>query len=376
MKDFEYFKKRIVEREKAITKEREKEAIVLMDLGQAVHEAGWSDVSEELYSDKAKKAIKAVEDINKEIKLVHENEKRREEIHNERNSLNKELRRLKHKAGDERKEIGRSAWNMWKTGFNIEGLEKALDSLIKAEGRLLSEQDNFQKRHNSESNGNLITKGMDILSSGKQKTISSTMERLLRRAGEKIYTTVNIDAFEDTSVAASISALKSIEERIEEIGKLLDSLADEKKQLFNTSEKSLLPSIFRRHIGQLEKDLEVARKQRDNIYKELGQYWLELKSEDLQDADVEKYKSAWNDIYQNICSMENDKTALEAHRDFMEMDKKCSVLESRIGNLEDELNKKQAKLKTEKKELQSLMKDLAARKENLPPMPVNETLSE
>jgi len=373
MKDIKKLKKEILIRDDRIASEREQESIILANLGQSVYSSGSADVE-------ALKDLKnSVSGMDKEIQGLEDslrrllvNEEKRAAGSEEMKSLKVELRNIKNKEEPLFEELGRSGWELWKSGGSIhENMEKALEDLIKAEARLqAAEEAVFRTEHDPGNRAvRLLTKSKAFFLAGRRKTASSALDRLWNRAGEKLQKQIPSDVFTGTPAALPASTLEALDKRREEIIGKLSDLKQEIEALDNELEKMPGKGGGKRRVSWIESSLEDKHNELEDVFRELGRLWLEQSGGKSSDTAVEKRRKEWLAVNRRIRKIEEEQNAFRAHIEYLEISRSGKDKADQVELKAEEVKNRQAELKALKKELSSIEKKLAARKENLPELP-------
>lgn len=366
-------KKGILIRDESIAAEREQEAIILANLGQSVYGSGLAD------NKSLKKYQKTVGEINDEIhnledslrRLLVDDEKRianQEEV----KALKVELRNIKNKEEPLFEELGRSSWDLWKSDRSVhDGMEEALDDLIKAEVRLHAAEDAVIRTEQDTGSkaARLLIKGKALLMAGRRKTASTALDRLWGRAGEKLIKDIPAESFTNTPAALPSSSLEALRKRREEISLRESELKDESSVLDAALEEMPGKGGVKRRVIWIETRLETIHNNLDDAFRTLGKAWVDQSGKKSTDALVEKWKKEWTEVNKRISVLEAEQNALSAHMEFLESEEARDTKAGQVGKLEEEVKSRQSVLKGLKKELSAMEKKLADEKEKLPVLP-------
>lgn len=376
MNDRKVLTGRIAARDEAVNAEREQEGIVLANLGQSVFDCGLPELKS---LDEFVKTVVTVTDEIRELEdslrqMLADGEKR-SVILEEQKSLKVELRNMKNKEEHLFDELGKCAWDLWKSGRLIDDkMEKALDVLVKAEFRLNTAEDAMHRNENDEGGkaSVLFAKGKAFLLAGRRNTASTALDRLLGRAGRNIYEMIPSEAFTDTPAAVSSSTLKALGDRRNEIAEREKDLAGEITALDAAIEDMPGKGGVKRREGWIEDALETRQIKLDDAFQNLGKAWLGNSRGKSTDIQVEKCRKEWSAINSRISIIEDEQRALTAYRDVLESELLRDQKAVQVSKLAAELKNQQTVLKDLKKDLALLEKNLTARKESLPPLPEDE----
>ncbi len=374
MSDRGEMNRKISARDNTIAAEREQENIVLANLGQSVFDSEPADVG---VLEKNRKIIIGISDeiqnLEKSLRKLLADDEKRSVIQEEQKSLKVELRNMKNKEEPLLEELGRTSWELWKSGRTIdEGLEEALSDLIRAEERLHAAEDaELRSGNNSGSRAaKFILKGKALLLAGRRKTASSALERLWERAGRNLCESIPPEAFSDTPAAVSASALKVLSDRRDEISRRTAALTEDFKALDSSMSEIPGKGSVRKRVGWIENSLELSQNELDVAFRALGKTWLENNSgRKSSNTAVEQHKKEWTALNRRITTLEDEQNAISAHREFMESEESRDFKAGQVSKLEEDLKSRQIVLKGLKKELTAIEKKLADQKEKLPPMP-------
>ncbi len=366
-------KKGILIRDESIAAEREQEAIILANLGQSVYDSGLAD------NKSLKKYQKTVGEINDEIhnledslrRLLVDDEKRianQEEV----KALKVELRNIKNKEEPLFEELGRSSWDLWKSDRSVhDGMEEALDDLIKAEVRLHAAEDAVFRTEQETGNKatKLLIKGKALLLAGRRKTASTALDRLWGRAGEKLSRDIPAASFSDTPAAPPSSSLEALRKRREEISRRVSELNDESSVLETALEDMPGKGSVKKRVSWIESRLETIHNNLDGAFRALGKAWVDQSGTKSSDAVVGKWKKDWAEVNKRISILEAEQNAISTHMEFLEAEEARDAKAGEVGKLEEEVKSRQSVLKSLKKELSAMEKKLTEKREKLPILP-------
>lgn len=360
----------------AIAAEREQEVIILANLGQSVFDSGSAN------GKPLKKQHSAVKKISDDIlgleeslrKLLADDEKRTS-LQEEQKALKVELRNIKNKEEPLFEELGRSGWDLWNSGRDIhEGMEEALDDLIKAEVRLHAAEDAVFRTEKETGNKavRLLTKGKAFLLAGRRKSASTALDRLWIPVGEKLYRGISAEAFSDTSAAVSFSALDALNQRRDEISDRVIVLTNETDVLDTSLEELPGKGGVKKRMNLIETSLEKKHNQLETVFMELGRLWIDKTDGKPSDAVVEKRKREWVAVNHRISVLEEEQKAFTAHIEYLESEELRMEKAGQITTLEEEIKSRQSTLKVLKKAMTGIEKRQADQKEKLPVLPGND----
>lgn len=367
---------RITARDEAIDTEREQEGIVLANLGQSVFD---SRLAEGKPLEKNKNVVVGItgeiRDLEDALRRLLADDEKRSAIQEEKKSLNVELRNMKNKEEPLLEELGRSAWELWKSGRQIdEKMEEALDNLVKAELRLHAAEDAMLRNENDTGSKvvSILSRGKALVLAGRRKTASAVLDRHWGRAGRNLREIMPPEAFADTPAAVSFSTLKALSKRRNDIAERVKAIADETKALDAMLEDLPGKGGVSKRVTWIENALDKKRAELDDAFRDLGESWIGNTNGKSVDAPVEKLKNEWTAINKRIGVLEDEQKILSAHSDYLESESLRDQKASQISRLEEEIKSRQAALKELKKELAAIEKNLAAQKESLLPLPVED----
>ncbi len=367
---------RITARDEAIDTEREQEGIVLANLGQSVFD---SRLAEGKPLEKNKNVVVGItgeiRDLEDALRRLLADDEKRSAIQEEKKSLNVELRNMKNKEEPLLEELGRSAWELWKSGRQIdEKMEEALDNLVKAELRLHAAEDAMLRNENDTGSKvvSILSRGKALVLAGRRKTASAVLDRHWGRAGRNLREIMPPEAFADTPAAVSFSTLKALSKRRNDIAERVKAIADETKALDAMLEDLPGKGGVSKRVTWIENALDKKRAELDDAFRDLGESWIGNTNGKSVDAPVEKLKNEWTAINKRIGVLEDEQKILSAHSDYLESESLRDQKASQISRLEEEIKSRQAALKNLKKELAAIEKNLAAQKESLLPLPVED----
>ena len=364
---------KITVRDEAIAAEREQEIIVFANLGQSVFD---SELAEDKFLDKQKNAIVGItgriRDLEESLRRLLADDEKRSALQEEKKSLNVELRNIKNKEEPLFEELGRSTWELWKSGRIIdERMEEALDDLVKAELRLQAAEDAmFRNEKDSGSKAvSIISRGKAFFLAGRRKTASAALDRLWGHAGRKLREMIIPEAFTDTPAAVSSSTLSALSRRRDEITERVKALTGETEVLDSTLEELPGKGGVHRRVAWIENALDKKRIELDDAFRNLGEAWLGNTSGKSVPAAVENRRNEWTAINKRIGVLEEERKAFSAHREYSEFKALRDKKAIQVSKLEDEVKSRQAELKSLKKEMLTVEKNLSVQKESLPPLP-------
>jgi len=366
-------KKGILIRDESIAAEREQEAIVLTNLGQSIYDSGLAD------NKSLKKYKKTIGELNDEIQNLEDSlrrllvdDEKRNANQEELKALKVELRNIRNKEEPLFDDLGRSSWELWKSGRSVHnGMEEALDDLIKAEARLQAAEDAVF-RTEQETGGKavkLLIKGKALLLAGRRKTASTALDRLWGRAGKKISRDIPAASFSDTSAGPPSSTLEALGKRREEISRRVSELNDESSDLDTALEEMPGKGGVKKRVNWIEARLETIQNNLDDAFRDLGKAWADQSGINSSDAVVGKWKKEWAEVNKRISVLEGEQNALSTHIEFLEAEKSRDVKVGEVGKLEEEVKSRQSVLKRLKKELSTMEKVLVDKREELPLLP-------
>jgi len=365
--------KGITAREEAIAAEREQEAVILANLGQSVY-----DADSEVFKDSGV-FTKNISGIGDEIRNLEDflrrllaDDEKRNAFQEELKSLKVELRNIRNKEEPLFEELGKSAWELWKSGRSLhENMESALDDLIKADARLHAVEDAVLRTEQEVENKavKLLTKGKAILLAGRKKTAASALDRLWNRAGEKLSRTVPSESFSDTPAAVPSATLEALGKRREEISERVEVLNNETAALDAALEEMPGKGGVKKRVSWIEDSLENKHNELDVAFRNLGEAWLTQSKGKISDPNVAKWKKEWSEADRRISVLQEEQKSLSAHLALLDLEEVRGHKAGQVSEQEKEVKSRQAVLKGLKKELAVLDKELAAQKEQLPPLP-------
>ena len=367
---------RITARDEAIDTEREQEGIVLANLGQSVFDSRLAEGKPlEKYKNVVVGITGEIRDLEDTLRRLLADDEKRSAIQEEKKSLNVELRNMKNKEEPLLEELGRSAWELWKSGRQIdEKMEEALDNLVKAELRLHAAEDAMFRNENDTGSKavSILSRGKALVLAGRRKTASAVLDRHWGRAGRNLREIMPPEAFADTPAAVSFSTLKALSKRRNDIAERVKAIADETKALDAMLEDLPGKGGVSKRVTWIENALDKKRAELDDAFSDLGESWIGNTNGKSVDASVEKIKNEWTAINKRIGVLEDEQKILSAHSDYLESESLRDQKASQISRLEEEIKSRQAALKDLKKELAAIEKNLAAQKESLLPLPVED----
>jgi hypothetical protein len=364
MSDWKTLTAEIESRNEAIAAEIEQESIILANLGQSVHGSG---LVEGNIVDKVIGEIHKLEDA---LRRILADEDKRVAILEETKSLKVELRNMKNRELPLLEELGRTAWEVWKSGHQInDGMEEALDDLVKAEERVHTAEDALHRNENGigGKSANILSRGKAFLLAGRRKTATVALDRLWGRAGGRIRDMIAAELFVDTPAAAPSMALKALSARREEIAAMEMSMTEKNDALDAALEEMPGKGGARKRVAWIEDSLETRRTELDDAFKVLGREWLDVNGGKKADSGVEKRRLEWVEINKKIQLLNDEQNALKAHLDIIDSETLRDNKAGQVSRLEAEIKSRQSELKELKKELSAIEKKLAIQKEKLPP---------
>lgn len=353
-----------------ISQEREKEKILLTEIGHALNESDEDSSIDKELMDVVKDITTQITEIEDSMRQVLANEERSMVLSDEHKVLNVELRNLKNKVRVELEELGRNAWEYWQSGQNFDGLEDALGDLIKSRERLDSVENAVSRNETLNANlgGSFLSKGRAFFLAGRQKAVASTMERLFGIVGSRIVESLDMERFQEQSklIEKTWNTLQSIEARKNEIKERLFLIVEEREQLAGDWENLPGKGNARRRSISLEKILDTKRVSLDNAFFDIGKAWMELPKVNPPNPEVEKLKNNCDEVRNNIHSIEEEKTILKATLEYRNLEGERNNQELNVQVLDAKVKKFQEQLKNAKKQLSKLDKQLDEMKESLP----------
>ena len=358
-----------------IAAERERECVVLANLGQAVRKSG---IAKEGPSAEAGEAVdrifSEIRDLEESFRSLHASEDKRNEILEERKALNVELRNIKNKEEQTLEDLGRVSWDQWKSGREVgNGMEEALDVLIRADLRVRSVEDEAF-RHNAEvgASPSFIKKGKAFFLAGRKRTAEAALDRLWGKVGAAVRENVSAETLNGGPTSVPFAVLRSLDERREEIRLRMESMENEEKSLDETLESLPGKGGVKKRSAWIENTLETQRVMLDDAFRDLGEIWLGNLPKDIPGGDVAARKAESEAIGAGIEKLLEEKRGLESHLEYLEVLSKRDSVAKRTAGLDADIKTKQAELKELKKDLAGLEKDLDKRRENLPELPENQ----
>jgi len=365
--------KGIAAREESIAAEREQEAVVLANLGQSVYNGGKSAFKDsEVHTKTISGIADEIRDLEDSLRRLLSDDEKRNAFQEEIKALKVELRNIRNKEEPLFEELGKSAWEIWKSGRSLhENMESALDDLIKAESRLHAVEDAFLRTEQEPENKalKLLKKGKAVILAGRKKTATSALDRLWSRAGEKISRTVPAKVFTDTPAAVPSATLEALDKRREEITERSAVLNKELSVLDDALEKMPGKGSVRKRVSWIESSLDNKHNELDDAFRSLGEAWLTQFNGKVTDSAAAQWKKEWTEVNRRISTLKEEQKALSAHLDLLDSEELRERKASEVSEQEQEIKSRQTVLKSLKKELAVLDKELAALKEELPPLP-------
>ena len=362
----------INKRNSAIVKEKENEAAMLSRLGRAVHSSGGGDGLDSHILNTVLNIQKNGRELKDSLHRLLEIEEQGIAITDEIKKLNVELRNLNNKTQDCMEELARSAWSSWKSGKeSIDGLEGALDELIKADEHLNSVEEAVSRNERLVGNlgGAILSKGRALFLASRRRTAASSMDRLWRSVGNEIYSTVDAKEFQGTSVEAAFDALTKIDARKREIEKNLLEFATTKEDLEMNVENMPGKGSLNKRVSWIKKTINEGDATLENAFRDLGVAWLESEEQEALSPDVDKYRLECIAVRERIQNFEREIQAFESHCKFLELESDRDKQKVVVSNLEAKVKKLQSQLKDAKKAMTDSAKKTDKLKESLPPLP-------
>lgn len=366
MDDMKKLTVEIEARDESITFEVDQENIILANLGQALHKSATTD------SLSVTGTLEEIQKLEDALRQILKNEERRGTIQEEQKSLKVELRNIKNKENQLLEELGRTAWDLWKSGRQIdEKMEEALDDLIKAEERLNAAEDALSRNENDTGGKTvkILAKGRAFLLAGRKKNASAALDRLWGKAGGKIRDIVDLEKFVDTPVSTAALSLKALNDRRDEIIERESKLTADIEVLDNAFEEMPGKGGVRKRIAWFEDALEAKRGELDYAFQDLGRDWLNSGTPGQVNKDVDLRHKEWIDINKQIGILDGERKAFQAHKAYLESISERENKSRQVDRLNQEIKTRQNELKNIKKELSAIDKKLTAQKESLPPLP-------
>ena len=385
--------------------EKKNEFFVL--LGRIAYEG---DYAARINHDDYTLACESITDLDAEIQSAHEESLRLEEqieylgdIHDRRNDLKKEIRKLKTRKAPLYESIGRSAWESWKSGsYAGQDIEKALKDLIRAEERLHAARDAVCRSNLPRKKTSLLTKGKIRFLSEKSKLASAAMERLWGAAGRKVSESIVIGKLAGSSMEEHITAIREIRQKEADIRTQIESLVMEAGNIkagfpvkANLSAEDAVPvdakrtvSSFRRQMHDNEIRLRKKRDSLESSYYLLAELWLRL-SEHEKNSEIEQIlvdpmatgQSSFPGISlarahadclkakARIFLCRENRENLLYHKKYEDLKKIIKMEKNKIEVMKSKIKNRQSQIKElEKKNLQNC-KDLDDCLKKLPPLP-------
>ncbi|MDF1566677.1 MAG: hypothetical protein P1P77_01515 [Spirochaetaceae bacterium] len=370
MNDLKKLDRRIADKEDAIASERENEDVILANLGQELDEANLpklpSDTLEEV-----RRLSGEIRDAENSLRRILADNEKRTELQEEKKSLKVELRSMKNREESALEELGRAAWELWKSSRQFgDEMESALEDLIKTEKRLHEAEDAVY-RYEGENKGRtaaLFTRGKALLWAGRKKTASVALERLWGKAGLSIFDTMSAEAFTDTPAALPMATLKALQDRGKEIDDRLEAISAEFEALEASLEEMPGKGGAKKRVSYIESLLEQNRNTLDDAYRELGRTWIGMKPAASESAELKARRKELEAAENRIAGLEADISALKAHKEYLIAEADRDAKAEKAAVLEETVKEQQTALKAAKKELASAEKACLALKESLPPI--------
>ncbi len=366
-------KKGILIRDEFIAAEREQEAIILANLGQSVYNSGSADKKP---LNKYQKPIGEISDeihnLEDSLRRLLADDEKRTVAREETKALKVELRNIKNKEEPLFEELGRSSWELWKSGRSVhENFEEALDDLIKAELRLHAAEDAVIRTEQDSGSkaAKLLIKGKALLLAGRRKTASTTLDRMWGRAGEKLFKVIPAASFSNTPAALPSSSLEALSKRRDEISRRESELNDEVSAMDRALEDMPGKGGVKRRVSWIETRLETINNNLDDAFRTLGKVWVDQSGKKSSDAVVEKWKKELAEVNKRISVLEVEQNTISAHMEFLEAEEERDAKAGQVSKLEEEVKSRQSVLKGLKKELSAMEKKLADEREKLPVLP-------
>ena len=363
----------IHEREESIAAEQERKTVILANLGQSVYDSkAIAAKALEPYRKKIEAINEKIRELEETLRLLLQTDEKKRAVQEESKSLKVELRNLKNKEELLFEDLGKSSWELWKSGRSIHpAMEEALEGLIKADSRLHAAEDAVLKTEQEASNKSikLLSRGKALLLAGKKKTASTALDRLWGPAGEKIFQTIPGGSFSDTPASDSFSALEALEKRRDEISSRSAALKEEAAALEKELEELAGKNTVKKKVVMIEASLEREHDNLDEAFCNLGKAWLDLPAGKTLPSVVKKRKEEWEAINKKIADLEEERAVFSAHSSLLESEDLRNAKAKQLEKLEEEIKSRQVVLKGLKKELSRLDKEIAKEKEGLSPLP-------
>lgn len=366
MNDIKKLSVEIDARDETIAFEVDQENIILANLGQALHESGTADAGT------VSGTLEEIRNLEDALRQILADDEKRTAITEEQKSLKVESRNLKNKESQLQEELARSAWDLWKSGRQVDvKMEEALDDLIKADERLNAAEDALYRNENDTGSkaANILSKGRALLLAGKKKNASAALDRLWGKAGSKIQDLVDLGKFADTPASTVAVTLKALNDRRVEIGGRESILTADIEVLDNDLEKMPGKGGVRKRISWIEDSLQTKRGELDYAFQDLGRDWLNSGNPGPVNKDVDLRRKEWIEINQRIEILDQERKAFQAHKSYLESMSERDAKARQAEKLDKEVKSRQTELKDLKKELSVIEKKMAALKEGLPPLP-------
>jgi hypothetical protein len=371
MNDLKKLDRRVAGKEDAIASERENEDVILANLGQELYEANLTKLPSDPLEE-VRRLSGEIRDAENSLRRILADNEKRTGLQEEKKSLNVELRNIKNREESTLEELGRAAWDLWKSSHQFgDEMEFALEDLIKTEKRLHEAEDAVY-RYEGENKGRtaaLFSRGKALFWAGRKKTASVTLERLWGKAGRSIFGTMSAEAFSDTPAALPMATLKALQDRGKEIEDRLEAISAEYEALDASLEDMPGKGGAKKRVSYIESLLEQNRNALDDAYRELGRSWTDMKPASSESVELKARRKELDAAENRIAALEADISALKAHKEYLIAEADRDAKAKKAASLEETVKEQQAVLKAAKKELASAEKACLALKESLPPIP-------
>ncbi len=362
----------IAVKEEVLAVEREQEDVILINLGQALHESGPDGDTPSDLTESVDDCTGKLEEFESSLRELLDNEEKRRDRVEESKTLKVEERNLNNRQEKAHDDLGRSAWDLWKSGKQPdEALGLALQELSRTDAKIHdAEVAAFRNESDVTGKGrSLFSRGRALFLESRKKTASASMDRLWSRAGKSVYETVGLETIDSESIQSALTTLETLDSRLNEIRNRQNSIAGEIDELDSSQEELPGKGNVRRRVSHIEKSIDEARVALDHAYLKLGSGWMEQFGENKASGDVERCRFDCLAIHERVRKAEIDMEAFKAHRKFIQAENEKQKKASKVHRLEQEIKDRQAQLKAEKKELVVMEKELAGLSESLPSLP-------
>ncbi len=372
MVNLQMLEAQINKRNSAIVKEKDRELTMLARLGRAVHSSGGGDGLDSHVLNAVLNIQNDGRELEDSLRRLLEIEEQGIAVTDEIKKLNVELRNLNNKTQDCMEALARSAWSSWKSGKeSINGLEDALDELIRADEHLNSVEDAVSRNERLVGNlgGAILSKGRALFLAGRRRTAASSIDRLWRSVGNEIYSAVDGKGFQGTSVEAAFEAIAKIDARKQEIEKNLLAFAATKEGLEADVENMPGKGSLNKRVSWIRKAINEGAAALENAFRDLGAAWLESEEKEALSPDVDKYRRECIAVREQLQNFETEIHIFESHCKLLELESDRDKQEIVVGNLEAKVKKLQSQFKDAKKAMTDSVKKIDKLKESLSPLP-------